>query len=325
MKLYARFTLEDAKFTIKQYKDGWKVKDIASFLNFSERTINRNLKKARTFIWKKTNTWAKKVYQWHYKDWLEKEQNIKEKLNKNLQNKLFTQYQEFIDFAHKLVNTILHKQKRLYSVHTIIDLFQSKYSYKCPQKSQFYNWINAQKYGFRRFMFPNFGSSKYKKAKTKQRLPRFNSIETRGAEANLRLVEGHLEIDSFEGRKNDKYVWATMIDRRTRKIGIHPYKNKCPKSFLEATKINLLKFKNVKTITMDNGVENSRLGVLEKKIKLYNTHPYSSWEKGSIENSHRLIRRFKRKGKSLDDFTINDIKQIENYINNYPRLITKNL
>ena len=49
-----------------------------------------------------------------------------------------------------------------------------------------------------------------------------------------------------------------------------------------------------RTITTDNGSEFARLSELETgtSTKVYFTHPYTSCEKGSIENHNGLIRRF---------------------------------
>ena len=57
-----------------------------------------------------------------------------------------------------------------------------------------------------------------------------------------------------------------------------------------------------KTITTDNGSEFAKLSELEQSChtKVYFAHPYSSWEKGSIENHNGLIRRFLRKGRRMD-------------------------
>jgi len=55
------------------------------------------------------------------------------------------------------------------------------------------------------------------------------------------------------------------------------------------------------------------------KTSFFFTHPYSSWEKGSVENSNKLVRQYIPKKTNFD--TINDIeiKQIQYKINNRPR------
>ena len=54
----------------------------------------------------------------------------------------------------------------------------------------------------------------------------------------------------------------------------------------------------VKTITSDNGLENSRLNLLN--IKWYVTNAYSWWKKGTIEQKHKQLRKFIPKCKSLN-------------------------
>lgn len=59
-----------------------------------------------------------------------------------------------------------------------------------------------------------------------------------------------------------------------------------------------------RTITTDNGSEFARLAELEAgtSTKVYFTHPYTSCEKGAIENRNGLIRRFIPKGKQISDW-----------------------
>ena len=54
------------------------------------------------------------------------------------------------------------------------------------------------------------------------------------------------------------------------------------------------------SITGDNGSEFAELSKLENGgIKVYFTHPYSSWEKGTNECHNRMLRGFIPKGKSM--------------------------
>lgn len=59
----------------------------------------------------------------------------------------------------------------------------------------------------------------------------------------------------------------------------------------------------------------------EKRVKIYYAHPYSSWERGTNENSNKLIRRFIPKGMDIAKISNEEIRYIENWINNYPRKI----
>lgn len=88
-------------------------------------------------------------------------------------------------------------------------------------------------------------------------------------------------------------------------------------------------FKVFKTITVDNGVEFSNYEGMEKALyrvgkrtEVYYCHPYSSSERGSNENQNKLIRRHYPKGSDFDKvLDKKKIKQVENWINEYPRLI----
>ena len=53
--------------------------------------------------------------------------------------------------------------------------------------------------------------------------------------------------------------------------------------------------------------------------RVYFAHPYSSWEKGSVERHNGMIRRFIRKGNRIDGYTDEQISQIELWCNGLPR------
>ena len=78
-----------------------------------------------------------------------------------------------------------------------------------------------------------------------------------------------------------------------------------------------------RTITTDNGSEFARLSELETgtSTKVYFTHPYTSCEKGAVENHNGLIRRFIPKGKRISDYSDDDILAVELWANSLPRKI----
>ena len=83
-----------------------------------------------------------------------------------------------------------------------------------------------------------------------------------------------------------------------------------------------------KTITVDNGSEFAFFEELERsslekgrRIKLFYCHPYSSWERGTNENTNKMVRRKVPKGSNFDNMTDDEIQAVEDWINNYPRKI----
>jgi IS30 family transposase len=74
----------------------------------------------------------------------------------------------------------------------------------------------------------------------------------------------------------------------------------------------------MKSITADNDV----LFVCHKQLEeilgvlFYFCHPYSSWEKGSIENLNKYVRKFIKKGSDISSYSSNLIAGIETAANN---------
>ena len=79
--------------------------------------------------------------------------------------------------------------------------------------------------------------------------------------------------------------------------------------------------KQVITITTDNGTEFARHSQLAKKLstKIFFAHPYSSWEKGGVENYNKLVRQYIPKGTDLEQYTDKYLMEVQKQINSRPR------
>lgn len=167
------------------------------------------------------------------------------------------------------------------------------------------------------------------------------SIEERPASVQDREEFGHWEADLVIGSKSGgDSVLLTLLERKTRQFFLIPVIDKTA----ENVKVALVKFMDrfrghkaaiFRSITTDNGSEFSRLHELETEnperresegidktsVRIYFAHPYSSYEKGSIERHNGLIRRHLRKGRRIDSCSIEWIEQIEMWCNALPRKI----
>ena len=175
--------------------------------------------------------------------------------------------------------------------------------------------------------------SLYRRAKRGTSMGR--SIDERPAEVADRQQAGHWEIDLVVGGKGTgSAALLTLVERKSRKLIIRKIKDKTQASVNRA--INGIErsmgkeaFKVAfKSITADNGSEFLDYVAMEASIfgssartHLYYAHPYSSWERGSNENTNRMIRRFIPKGSDISKCTRTAIQEIENWINRYPRKI----
>jgi transposase, IS30 family len=164
---------------------------------------------------------------------------------------------------------------------------------------------------------------KRRKKKTKRTLiPNRVGIEKRPIEANNREVFGHFEGDTVVSGKRYGSTSITVVqERKARYAKLRKIHNLKPATNNRAIYSMTRKLKRFETFTLDNGVENTKHEKLAKKldIAIYFCDPYSSWQKGGVENLNKLIRRFIPKGCDIAQFSHQQIAAIEDKLNNTPR------
>ena len=168
--------------------------------------------------------------------------------------------------------------------------------------------------------------------KTRKQMPnehkRLNgkSISERPGYINDRSEFGHWEIDTVIGVK-DKHepVLLTLTERMTRYELILKIEGKTDEAVKESLKPLMqteMATDIFKSITADNGVEfTSLVEAVQDVADVYFSHPYTSWERGTNENHNRMIRRFIPKGKRISEVNDSMIRNINLWLNKYPRKI----
>lgn len=172
---------------------------------------------------------------------------------------------------------------------------------------------------------------KYKKV-VLRRYAKGTSIEERPVEIAERKTFGHWEMDCVCG--GTRPVLLTLTERLTRYEIVFKMENQKNESVIKCLDKLERKFgrkfsKVFKSITVDNGSEFLNYAGLEKSIyckhkkrtKIYYCHPYCSSERGTNERLNREIRRLIPKGSNLAKYTQEDIKDLENWLNTYPRQV----
>lgn len=149
------------------------------------------------------------------------------------------------------------------------------------------------------------------------------SITRRHFLVNTRSTLGHWEGDLVEGVRSDHKTLSVEVERVTRfvKLSLLPSKKSAAKSYALTRSFQLIPKRARKTVTVDNGPENSshQRWTVELGIKVYFCAPYHSWEKGTVENMNGRIRRYIPKGMSIEALTENDTIALEEILNNTPR------
>ena len=150
------------------------------------------------------------------------------------------------------------------------------------------------------------------------------SIDNRPKHIELRNEIGHWEGDLVIG-KNHKSAIGTIVERKTRfTLIIQLESKKAEEVAKEFSKIlNKLNPIYKKSMTYDNGIEMARHEKITKKtgMKIYFAHPYSSWERGTNENTNGLIRRYLPKGTNFNEIDLKQLQIIQQKLNNRPRKI----
>ena len=118
-------------------------------------------------------------------------------------------------------------------------------------------------------------------------------ISKRPKHINDRKGLGHMEGDFIVSGKSGRGILLTLTDRRVRKA---LFERILPVSVRDVERALLRmkkRFPEIKTITFDNDILFLEYKRLEKKlnVKIYFCHPRSPWEKASIENLNRWVRR----------------------------------
>lgn len=159
-------------------------------------------------------------------------------------------------------------------------------------------------------------------------------IDSRPEYVLNRTEYGHWEMDTvYSGKDKGKACLLVLTERLTRKEIIRKIKSRTQEEVIRCIN-NLEKeytfpvfCRTFKTITSDNGVEFLDFNSIEyspsgeKRTEMYYCHPYHSWERGSNENHNRIIRRFIPKKSSISKISSKYIKEVEDFMNNYPRKI----
>ena len=165
---------------------------------------------------------------------------------------------------------------------------------------------------------------KRKKNKTKKSLiPLRIGLNERPEAVNKRLEYGHFEEDTIVSgkRHQSKYVLSVMYERKAKYVDARRIKSLKPEEHNQAIKKMAKKLNFLNSMTFDNGVENIKHLDLQEtlKIKTYFCNPYSSWQKGGVENSNKLIRRFIPKGSDIKNYSPQYIACKIKRLNHTPR------
>lgn len=193
-------------------------------------------------------------------------------------------------------------------------------------KTAIYEWLRSpwgQRYC--EYLYSKRYRKKPHKPKRIERvlIPERVGIEKRTKGATNRSRYGHWEKDAIVSSKTSGSTDALSVDqeRKSRLVTANLLGSMKPDEHA-ATAKKLAEKMKVLSITYDNGIENrNHLDIRRRGVATFFADPYSSWQKGSVENANKMLRRYFPKGTDFATITQREVNEAVRLVNNKPRKI----
>jgi IS30 family transposase len=304
MSHYNHLTTKEGCCIVHFKKLGWAVKDIANELGRDRSTIYRELKR-NTIDNKYSATKAGELYR-------NRRSNCGAKGKKQTNNLV-----EYINAKLQLGWSPEQIEGRLTHDYPLDN--QMRISFKT-----IYNWI------YDRFLIKGDLTRlrrKGKSRKPKETRGKFNtgkSIKERPKEVRKREIAGHWELDTVvSSRGKSKACLATFVERKTRFLYAVLMPNRKAVTLNNAlfSALSNLPKTIIKSLTVDRGKEFAKYEDIEKYLEtdVYFADPYSSWQRGTNENTNGLLREYFPKKFNFNTTDQDEVNHVLNLLNHRPR------
>lgn len=159
------------------------------------------------------------------------------------------------------------------------------------------------------------------KRQTRYRIVDAVSISDRPPEIEDRAVPGHWEGDLLCGARNSQV--ATLVERKSRFTILVKVPRRDASTVAKAMgkQIRSLPSRLRKSVTFDRGPEFAahKTFSLAANVKVYFCDPQSPWQRGTNENTNRLLRQYFPDGTDLSQLSQADLNRIALRLNGRPR------
>lgn len=147
------------------------------------------------------------------------------------------------------------------------------------------------------------------------------SIRDRPTDVEDRAIPGHWEGDLIAGSKNTHI--ATLVERHSRFTMLVKVQGKDPASVVAALTKQVRKLPSElrRSLTWDRGMEmaHHKKFTVATDVKVYFCDPQSPWQRGTNENTNRLLRQYFPKGTDLSGYSQSDLNKVALRLNQRPR------
>lgn len=152
-------------------------------------------------------------------------------------------------------------------------------------------------------------------------IPNRRPLSERPLHIDARKQVGHWECDTVIGASHKGAV-VTMVERKSGYAVMAKVEKKTSELVSSAIVDKLQPMAaRVKTLTFDNGKEFAGHAHIDQQLQstAYFARPFASWERGSNENLNGLLRQYVPKKRAMSTVSDEEIRMIQNRLNNRPR------
>jgi IS30 family transposase len=137
-------------------------------------------------------------------------------------------------------------------------------------------------------------------------------IDKRPKRVENRKEFGHFEGDFIESGRDGTGSLLVLVERKTRYPFLVYTQNKTT-AHINALVARTLAQVPVRSITLDNDISFQKHEAMSELVDavVFFCHAYHSWEKGTVENRNRAVRRYAPKRTDLSSVPIERFKEIE--------------
>ncbi|NTW14128.1 MAG: IS30 family transposase [Candidatus Moranbacteria bacterium] len=188
-------------------------------------------------------------------------------------------------------------------------------------KTAIYEWLySARGQRYCQHLYSERYDRKPRKTKKTDRImiPDRVSLDKRFLGAENRTRFGHFEGDTVVSRKGGQGGMSVLSERKSRLLVVRKLHSMSPAENLRKIR-NMMRSLGMKSITFDNGIENKRHASIG--VPTFFCDPYSSWQKGGVENGNKMLRRYFPKGTDFALVSQKEIDRAVKIINEKPRKI----
>ena len=310
-RLYRHLNQQD-RDRLQALRDGdVRQKEIARILRIDPSTVSREISRNRRKYRKKKKIWNKNAR--YEADLAGHKAYVRRK---------YAKYQgKAINEDADLKTYIVAALKKHWSPDEISGRMGKDRELFYASKTAIYEWLRTSlgdrycRYLYSCRHYPKRMDGKVPK---RQMIPNRISIEARPKGATNRTRYGHFEGDTMvSGKKTGSTAaLAVLYERKAKFIDARKITSLAPRKF--TTSVNeMIADKYAKTISLDNGLENREHAGIA--VPGFFCDPYSSWQKGGVENGIKMIRRFIPKGVDLALYSDDDVRSIIDVLNRKPR------